>query len=68
MRWVRSEEGLKRSLHPYRGGTFLGSGVWRKVFVEAGLDAPSQLRAVRDWVRRVGKGAKARRRSGGIVA
>ncbi|MFH1726611.1 MAG: hypothetical protein ABII00_18530 [Elusimicrobiota bacterium] len=56
LRWVRSEEGIRRSLHPYRGGTFLGSGVWRNVFVEAGLDAPSQLRAVRDWVRKGARG------------
>ncbi|MFC1679361.1 hypothetical protein ACFL2T_04040 [Elusimicrobiota bacterium] len=48
-RWVRSEEGQKRSLHPFRNGTYLGSGSWRPVLEEAGLDGASQLKAVLEW-------------------
>jgi transketolase len=52
-RWVRSEEGLRRSLHPYRNGHFLGSGIWENVMKEGGLDGASQLAAVRDWCKSV---------------
>jgi len=49
-RWVRSDEGLERSLHPFRKGEFLGSGSWEPVLLEGGLDGESQLKAVLDWV------------------
>ncbi|MDD5656224.1 MAG: hypothetical protein PHF00_03110 [Elusimicrobia bacterium] len=48
-RWVHSQEGLRRSLHSFRKGRFLGSGAWDKVLEEAGLDGPSQLKAVLEW-------------------
>ncbi|MBI5242168.1 MAG: hypothetical protein HY922_00630, partial [Elusimicrobia bacterium] len=48
-RWVRSAEGLKRSLHSFKRGAFLGSGSWEQVLVEGGLDGDSQLAAVLDW-------------------
>ena len=48
-RWVRSEEGLRRSLHPFARGHFLGSGDWERVLEEAGLDGASQWEAVRSW-------------------
>jgi transketolase len=51
-RWVRSEEGLRSSLHAFRNGHFLGSGVWERVMAEGGLDGEAQLAAVQDWVRR----------------
>ncbi|MBI4669420.1 MAG: hypothetical protein HY747_09615 [Elusimicrobia bacterium] len=50
-RWVRSKEGLSRSLYPFKAGAFLGSGQWEKVLIEAGLDGPSQLKAIVDWYR-----------------
>ncbi|MFA5138439.1 MAG: hypothetical protein WC728_04330 [Elusimicrobiota bacterium] len=53
-RWVHSDEGLARSLHPFRGGHFLGSGQWDKVLEEGALDGASQLKAVQDWCRKVG--------------
>ncbi len=50
-RWIRSEGGRRRSLHPFRQGAFLGSGDWQAVLKEGGLDADSQLEAVREWVK-----------------
>lgn len=49
--WVRSKEGLQRSLHPFRKGRFFSSGVWRKVMIEAGLDSQAQLEAILEWCR-----------------
>ncbi|MDD5627514.1 MAG: hypothetical protein PHU21_00500 [Elusimicrobia bacterium] len=54
-RWLHSQDGMRRSLHPFRKGRFLGSGGWDKVLEEAGLDGTAQLRAVLDWCRRVGR-------------
>jgi transketolase len=54
-RWVHSQEGLQRSLHPFRKGKFLGSGSWDKVLAEAGLDGPAQLQAVLEWCRKSGR-------------
>ena len=48
-RWVHSREGLRRSLHPFRGGRFLGSGNWETVMREAGLDGPAQLAAIKKY-------------------
>lgn len=50
-RWICSERGRRHSLHPFRKGAFLGSGSWDKVLAEAGLDGPSQFKAVLDWAR-----------------
>ncbi|MEK9145465.1 MAG: hypothetical protein AAB339_07645, partial [Elusimicrobiota bacterium] len=47
-RWIRSEGGRRRSLHPFRQGAFLGSGDWQAVLKEGGLDADSQLEAIRE--------------------
>ncbi len=49
-RWVTSRRGRERSLHPFRGGRFLGSGPGAVVLREAGLDGESQFRAIRDFV------------------
>ena len=49
-RWVRSELGVKHSLHPYRKGHFLGSGQGEMVLAEAGLDGASQHRAIRAYL------------------
>jgi transketolase len=48
-RWVRSEAGIGRSLHPFRSGRYPGSGPAEKVLEEAGLDGESQLRAVLEY-------------------
>jgi len=45
-RWILSEHGRAHTLHPFRGGRFLGSGPAAKVLAEAGLDGESQYRAV----------------------
>jgi len=45
-RWVRSTEGLARTLYPFRDGHYLGSGPAAHVLAEAGLDGESQYQAV----------------------
>jgi transketolase len=49
-RWVTSDAGRGASLHPYRGGHYLGSGPGEMVLTEAGLDGASQARAIGDFV------------------
>jgi transketolase len=49
-RWVTSEYGRTHSIHPFRNGRYLGSGLVHKVLGEAGLDGPSQLKAVMKYV------------------
>jgi transketolase len=44
--WVRSNEGLKRSLHSFRGGHYLGSGSAAKVLEEAGIHAEGQFASI----------------------
>jgi transketolase len=49
-RWVRSEFGRARTLHPYHKGHFLGSGQGHVVLAEAGLDGKGQYAAIREYV------------------
>ena len=48
--WVRSSEGLARTLHPFRGGAYLGSGKAESVLKESGADAHSQLEAIVGYI------------------
>lgn len=48
-RWVRSNEGLRRTLHSFRGHHYLGSGQAHKVLQEAGIHAEGQLSAILDY-------------------
>jgi len=50
-RWVRSDYGRARTLHPFRHGHYLGSGAGSVVMAEAGLDGDSQFENVRAYVR-----------------
>ena len=50
-RWVRSNDGLARTLHTFRAGHYLGSGAAPKVLEEAGIHAEGQLAAIRDYAR-----------------
>jgi len=45
-RWVTSEQGREMTIHPFRGGRYLGSGKAEAVVAEAGLDGKSQFEAV----------------------
>lgn len=47
--WVRSQEGLKRSLYPFKKGRYPGSGKCEKTLEEAGLDAKTQFKAIKDY-------------------
>jgi transketolase len=49
-RWVCSEFGREMTLHPYRGGHYLGSGQGEMVLAEAGLDAEGQYSAILRYV------------------
>ena len=49
-RWIRSDFGRARTLHPYRAGHFLGSGQGHVVLAEAGLDGKSQYRAIKEYI------------------
>ncbi len=51
-RWVRSSNGLKKTLHPFQKGHFLGSGPGPMVLKEAGLDGESQFEAVMAYVKK----------------
>lgn len=51
-RWVQSRDGRERSLHPFKGGHFLGSGQADRVFEEAALDATGQLKAILAYAER----------------
>jgi transketolase len=49
-RWVRSDAGRDATLHPFRGGHYLGSGQGDVVLAEAGLDGESQFAAIRSYL------------------
>ncbi len=50
-RWVRSNQGLRRTLHPFREHHYLGSGQAHKVLQEAGIHADGQLQAILEYAR-----------------
>ncbi|MCX5782941.1 MAG: hypothetical protein NTW04_00610, partial [Elusimicrobia bacterium] len=50
-RWVKSPEGIRRTLYPFRGGKFLGSGQGHKVLEEAGIDGKGQFIAIADYAK-----------------
>ena len=47
--WVRSGEGITRTLHSFKKGRYLGSGKAADVLKEAGLDAAAQFTAIKDY-------------------
>ena len=49
-RWVRSEYGLSKTMHPFQKGRFLGSGPGAMVLKQAGLDGESQFKKVMEYV------------------
>ncbi len=48
--WLYSDAGRACTLYPHKQGGYLGSGSGAKVYEEAGLDAASQLRAVKSYL------------------
>ncbi|RMD83733.1 MAG: hypothetical protein D6808_08195 [Candidatus Dadabacteria bacterium] len=48
-RWIRSEEGRKRTVFPFKEGRFLGSGKAHKVMEEARLHPEGQLKAIEGY-------------------
>ncbi|MFQ5603517.1 MAG: hypothetical protein ACE5HS_09645 [bacterium] len=57
-RWVRSNEGIERTLHSFRGHHYLGSGKAHKVLQEAGIHAEGQLEAILDFAQKMEKRKK----------
>ena len=53
--YLLSEKGREFSLHPFKKGIFLGSGPGSEVLKQAGLDARSQVRAIKNFVRNLSK-------------
>jgi len=49
-RWVTGEVGRAHTLHPFRGGHYLGSGVGAMVIHEAGLDGPGQFAGITRFI------------------
>ena len=49
-RWVKSDYGRSRTLHPYQKGHFLGSGQGSVVLTEASLDGVSQYQAIKQYI------------------
>ena len=56
--WIRSNEGIERSLHSFRGGHYLGSGSAAKVLEEAGIHCKGQLKAIMKYAREIEKKGK----------
>jgi transketolase len=54
--WVRSNDGIRRSLHSFRGGHYLGSGSAAKVLEEAGIHAGGQLEMIVRYAADIEKG------------
>ncbi len=50
-RWILSERGREYSLHPFRGGHYLGSGQADQVLAQAGLDGTGQCRAILEYLK-----------------
>lgn len=57
-RWVRSNEGMRRTLHSFRSGHYLGSGSAAKVLEEAGIHAAGQLAMIRDFAEFVARSTR----------
>ncbi|HAH31663.1 MAG TPA: hypothetical protein DCL44_05050 [Elusimicrobia bacterium] len=53
--WVRSKEGIARTLHAFKQGRYPCSGKADAVLKESGLDAGAQLKAVIDYARFIEK-------------
>jgi transketolase len=49
-RWIRSDRGRAKTLHPYKKGHYPGSGQGAAVLHEAGLDADGQYGAIKRWL------------------
>jgi len=54
-RWITSPAGRELTLHPYRGGEYLGSGMAHKVLEEAGLHGDGQWAAVQEYAAQAAK-------------
>lgn len=50
-KWIHSGEGVRRTLHPFRKGHYLGSGSGAKVLEEAGIHAKGQLDAILEYAK-----------------
>lgn len=56
--WIRSSYGIKKSLHAFKNGKYLGSGKGEAVLREAGLDAKSQIKMIKEYASTIEKNFK----------
>ena len=49
-RWIRSDLGMRHTMHPFQKGHYLGSGPGEAVVFEAGLHGEGQFRAIKEYV------------------
>jgi len=53
MRWIPTEEGRESSLHPFKAGRFLGSGIGPHVLKQGGLAGEDIRNAVIEFAKRI---------------
>jgi len=53
--WIRSYEGIKRSLHPFKNGYYYASGKAKEVLKEAGLDSDAQRKSIGEYAKWIEK-------------
>ena len=51
--WLKSEIGQKCSLWPFKEGKYLSSGKAAKIYEQAGLDATSQFKAIKNYLQKI---------------
>lgn len=56
--WIRSSYGINMSLHAFKHGKYLGSGKGEVVLKEAGLDAKSQIKMIKEYASFIEKQSK----------
>ena len=54
-KWITGYEERRRILHPFFGGTYLGSGTAESVLKQAGLDEKNLYKQVKKYIERFEK-------------
>ncbi len=48
--WLKSDDGVRFSLYPFKGGKYLSSGKPQDVYKEASLDAGGQIKHIKEYL------------------
>ncbi len=54
--WLKSENGAKFSIYPFKGGKYMTSGKAADVYKEAGMDADGQIGQIKTYIAELKKG------------